>query len=339
MSSKPRKSTIKDVQAATGLSLSTISKYMNGGNVRPHNKVILDEAIKQLNYRADPFAQGLKSKRSHTIGILVPEFTSTFNMTLVAYLEELLLKKDYSVLIYTCNKSVTNEKKCVELMLEKHVDGIISIPYDNTGKVFEQAIAEKVPVVLLDRYINEQYDTIVINNRQAIKQAMEHFYQHGHKRIGLITGNHNLYTMRERYYGYTDSLSSHNISLEPDIISIGGLNITDGKNGMLKLLSAKEPVTCVLCTSYELVLGAIMTINQQNLKIGTDISVIGFDNLELAQVINPQLTILMQPLREMTISAISLLLERLENPKDTPAKIQMLNAELVIGNSVTHISK
>lgn len=145
------KPTYLDIQKITGLSLSTISKYLNGGNVLPENKKAIDKAIKQLDYHINDYARGLQSKRSKSIGLLIPELESTFHTTIMSHIAHTLRKHGYACIVYTCDGNPENEADAIAFLLSKMVDGIIRIPIEKIGKHFYAARERGVPVVLVDR--------------------------------------------------------------------------------------------------------------------------------------------------------------------------------------------
>ena len=131
--------TYKDIQNITGLSLSTISKYFNGGNLREENRLSIEKAIEELDFTVNAFARGLKSRQSHTIGILVPDLSSTFNAIIMEQVCEILRSHGYGSIVCTCNGNQKAEKSSLSFLLDKMVDGIITIPMDETGKHLEEA--------------------------------------------------------------------------------------------------------------------------------------------------------------------------------------------------------
>ena len=147
--------TIKDIARETGLSLATISKYLNGGSLREKNRVAIEDAIKKLDYHVNEYARGLKSKKSRTVGMVLPELANLFNMKIVSTIEQMLQKHGYSVIICDSQNSLEQEARSVEFLLNKQVDGIINIPMGNNSKHLRPAVEHNVPILLLDRPLED----------------------------------------------------------------------------------------------------------------------------------------------------------------------------------------
>jgi len=333
------KSTIKDIQKKTGLSLSTISKYLNGGNVKAGNRAILDEAVSALDFKVNQFARSLKTNKSNMIGVLIPELNSTFNAALIAYMEDLLRGSGYGVIICDSRGSEDGEKRAMEFLLDKKVDGILTIPFPIRGRTLAMARKEKIPVVVIDHPVEGfESDAVIVNNRSVVRMAVNEIIGKGHLRIGMISGYDSIYTMRERRAGYREALSDGGIAYDSFLDVREEMTIAGGYNGFKQMMRQAPPPTAVFLANYELTLGAVIAMNEMGVKIGADISVIGFDNLELAKVIVPKLTVVMQPMEEISKTAVELLLKRLA-AGDYPPETVMLEAWLEEGNSVNAVTQ
>ncbi len=189
-------STIKDVARRTGLSLSTISKYLNGGNVREENRLAIDAAIEELDYSVNVFARSLKANRSMTIGVLLPTISSPFFGRVVAAMEPVLRRSGYECFVCSYDFDREQELKKLEFLARYHVDGIVYVPENVTaGEV--RARVGAIPVVLIDRSLDQaDYDTVVVDNLNAVYMAIELLIGRGHRRIGLIAGPQTISTAR-----------------------------------------------------------------------------------------------------------------------------------------------
>ena len=190
-------STIKDVARRTGLSLSTISKYLNGGNVREENRLAIDAAVAELGFSVNVFARSLKANRSMTVGVLLPTISSPFFGRVVASLELILRRSGYEC--FVCSYDFDREQELGKLafLARYHVDGIVYVPEHATAEELRVRVGT-IPVVLIDRSLeNAQYDTVVVDNLNAVYMAVEHLIGRGHRRIGLIAGPQTFSTARE----------------------------------------------------------------------------------------------------------------------------------------------
>ncbi|MCC6094351.1 MAG: LacI family transcriptional regulator, partial [Eubacterium sp.] len=166
--------TIKDIRAETGLSLATISKYLNGGNVLPRNKEKIDEAVKKLHYRPNEIARGLVTNRTKTIGVIVYNIASIFNGTLLTTIGMELRKRGYGVLICDSAGDKEMEHSNLQFLLDKMVDGIIVVPAEQDASFLQPARDAGVPMVIVDRILSgNQEDSVTINNKEAAAEAVK----------------------------------------------------------------------------------------------------------------------------------------------------------------------
>ncbi len=330
-------STYKDIQRLTGLSLSTISKYLNGGNVLEENARAIDSAIETLDFRVNEFARGLKTRRSKTVGVLIPELNSTFNTTIIADIEDLLRKNGYGAIVCDCRMDKAMEKDALDFLLGKMVDGIINIPFDGSGEHLTGANLRDIPVVLLDRPVSKYgFDTILVDNFAASRRAAWEFARHGHRRAAILCGSEESYTMSERMRGFDAGLREYGMDRGPGSVVKVGHTIDGGYEGAKRLLGSLRRPTAVFCANYEITVGTIIAVNELGLKIPDELSIIGFDNLTLSQIIRPQLTIVAQPMRRMAETASKLLLFRMKGNTPDPA-VRTLPLSFISGASVARL--
>jgi len=327
--------TYKDIQRMTGLSLSTISKYFNGGNVIDANRKAIDRAAVKLDFRMNEFARSLKSKRSKTIGVLIPELNSTFNTSIIADVEDILRTHGYGTIVCDSRLNKQLEKNALEFLLGKMVDGIITIPFDKSGEHLKMADERKVPIVLIDRLVTDyRADAVIVDNSGAAEIAVKELVENGHHRIAILCGPDGIFTMKARMDGFTRALVKNKIKLTEEYLISEEMTISGGYEGAKRLMKLTNPPTALFCANYEITLGAIIALNESGVKIPSDLSVIGFDNLMLAQVVQPSLTIIAQPMREIAENAAQMMLDRLNSEKTGGTKIIELVASMTKGHSV-----
>lgn len=321
--------TILDIKEQTGLSLATISKYLNGGNVLPENRVKIETAIKELHYEVNEIARGLVTNRTRTVGVLVYSVESIFNGTLLRHIGNSLRKAGYGLMICDSCDDPAIEKENVNFLLSKKVDGIIALLVSTKTDSLRAAQKAKVPIVLIDRPSeNASFDCVRIDNRRAAYQAVKFLLSNHHQKIGIVC-SHTEYTGRERYQGYRDAMEERGFTLRTEYCAAGAHSIEFGFEGMSRLLSLQERPTAVFMTNYEIALGAVMALNKTKLHCPEDISLMGFDDLIMSHVIHPRLYMVVQPMKEMGEKAVELLLKRIES------KEQEMPLELVLGTRIS----
>ena len=180
--------TIKDIREKTGLSLATISKYLNGGNVLPENREKIEDAIKSLHYEVNEIARGLVTNRTRTVGVVVFSVESLFNGILLHHTGDILRQAGYGMLICDSGNNPDREAENIRFLLSKKVDGILAVPYSRSGEFLGPAREAGVPVVLLDRDLDEGgYDCVRIDNRLSARRAVETLVSRGHRKIACIS--------------------------------------------------------------------------------------------------------------------------------------------------------
>ena len=326
--------TIRDIRDRTGLSLATISKYLNGGNVLPRNRELIEEAIDALHYEVNELARGLVTNRTKTIGVLVYDIQCLFVGNMLHYLGQELHKNGYGMLICDSCNNEEMEKENLQFLLSRKVDGILVFAVSLTGEFLMPAKRAGVPVVLLDRaFRGEEVDCVEVDNHTAVFRAAQMLIEYGHRKIALISSDVE-YTGMERKKGYEDALRTYGIRV-PEGYRVGGRHSFElGYQGMKRLLTMDEPPTAVILSNYDTTLGGILALNESGRNCPEDVSVIGFDDMLLSKVIRPRLWIVSQPMREMSAKAVQMLLARIGHvEKGGPVRVSF-TADIQRGDSV-----
>ncbi len=329
--------TIRDIRDRTGLSLATISKYLNGGNVLPRNRKLIEEAIEELHYEVNELARGLVTNRTKTIGVLVYDIQCIFVGNMLHYLGQALHENGYGMLICDSCNDAEIEKKNLQFLLSRKVDGILVFAVGLDGSFLEAAKRADVPVVLIDRsFRNEEFDCVEIDNRAAMRRAVNKLIGFGHRRIAVIASNIE-YTGMERMKGFEDALKDEGITV-PDEYRIRGKHSFElGYQGMRKLLELRDPPTAVILGNYDTTLGGVMAANELGFSCPGDLSLIGFDDLLMSKVIRPRLWFVVQPMEEMSKRAVDMLLNRISNGNEgSPLRISF-SAGISEGDSIRKI--
>ncbi len=326
--------TIIDIKERTGLSLATISKYLNGGNVLPENKVKIEAAIKELNYEVNEIARGLVTKKTRTIGVLVYSVDSLFCGQLLHHISEILRSRGYGILICDSDNNEEQEAENVKYLLGRKVDGIIVIPVSEKSAFLDMTIKRSVPVVLLDRALSDgSFDCVKIDNKKAVISAMQVLFDNHHEKIAIIASKKE-YTGRERFLGFCKAMEQAGIPVRDEYVRMGVHSLAWGYESMKELLELPDRPSAVFADNYEITLGAMMAINEAGVRCPEDISVLGFDDQIIFHLINPPVYMVEQPLQEMSEKAVELLLERVDNNRsDTPKEIS-LDTRLIKGGSI-----
>ncbi len=326
---------MKDVASKSGLSIATISKYINGGNVLEENRKIIDKVIKELGFEVNEIARGLKTNKTMTIGLLIPSLENIFFTSIVSNIESVLIKSGYSTIICDYKEDKDLEKQKLDFLLKKMVDGIITMPMGNDSDAINSVIKRNIPVVLIDRALRGiECDTVLVDNLNAAYNAVEQLIILGHRRIGIICGPDDIYTAQERLKGYERVHDDYNMSIDSKLVKKGDYQVESGYRLLGELMKMEEPPTAILVTNYEMTLGALMAVNEDNIKIPDDVSFIGFDNLQLSKVVKPPLSIVIQPVQQIGEVAANTILKRLKGDTSNFPSMIRLKTELMMKESV-----
>lgn len=333
--------TMKDIQKKTGLGLATISKYLNGGTVRPGNKKLIDDAVRSLHFVPNEFARSLKTRQSRTIGVVIPELSNAFITSIITTVEDYLRKHDYAVIVCDCRTDAKREAEAVSFLVHKRVDGLINMPTDPTGAHLGPAMAQGIPVVLVDRMLRPlsgSVSAVVLDNQDAAEKATSHLLDAGHRSIGLVLGNEGLFTTEMRRKGYLAAFQERGLAPDADLIRFSDYTMEGGYNAAKQLLALPAKPTAIFLTNYEMTLGAMIALTELGLSVPADISVIGFDKLDLFGAVYPNLTLVRQPQIAIGECVAKQMLDLLAPGEGAQAhQVITLSAQLLEGGSVKRL--
>ncbi len=334
----PVPATIKDIAAATGLGLATISKYINGGHVRPENKKLIDEAIARLDYQVNEAARSLKTSQTNTIGVIIPDLNDLFVLNVVACVEDELRRSNYATVLCDCRSDPALEEETVRMLIRRRVDGMINMPVSSSGEHLRSALDRGIPVVLMDRMVSSlrsQVSAVTVNNLEAGRNAVHRLIWYGHQRIGIIVGPSHIITSQERLQGYRQALLNAGITPDESLVEFSDYTLTGGYESAKKLLERNRDMTALFVTNYEMTLGAYTALNELGIRFPDDLSFMGFDDLRLSRLIRPRLAMVTQPMEEIGRTAARLMLNRIHGRARSPEETMVtLPAGLLEGESI-----
>ena len=323
--------TIKDVARLAGVSVSTISKYLNGGNVLEANAEAIRKAIAELDYRVNPFARSLKTQRSKSIGILLPEITAPFFGSVVASLDKAFREHGYHCLISCYSSSHGLERENLQFLINNGVDGLIYAPEDISSEEFYELTANcSVPTVQIDRMIQGvNSDTVLSDNAEAAYTAVNHLIHRGHRRIATITGPKSVYSAKERLVGYLRALSDNNIFYDDQLVISAPYEFATGYRALDTLLNQPDPPTAVFTTNHDFTIGLVTAARERGISIPDELDIFGFDCVQMCTMLRPPLPVIHQPEEEIGQLAAEYMIQRLEGFTGPP-RITKLRSRLIL---------
>ncbi|PLS18758.1 LacI family transcriptional regulator [Bacillus sp. M6-12] len=327
--------TIKDVSRMTGISTGTVSRYLNGYKVKKANEVKIKEAIQELDYKVNQMARGLKTNKSYTIGVLIPSITDIFTNQVIEGMEETLDKENYSLIVCNSRQCLKTEEEKIRFLKEKRVDGIIMMPVSNQGQHVQEIIDDGTPVILIDRLLEGvEADAVVCDNVNGSYKAVEEMIRLGHRKIGIIAGPADIYTARERLNGYVRALSDYMIPIDDSLILHGDYKKGGGYEAYQKFMQKENRPTVIFATNYETTMTGVKYFMENDIKIGEDISLFGYDNTDVFQMLTPRIATVIQPMNDIGETAARILLKRIENDYTLFPNVSRLKTKILEGTSV-----
>jgi len=322
--------TIKDVARLAGVSVSTVSKYLNGGTVRRENIEPIRSAIARLDYRVNPIARSLKTRRSHSVGILLPSLDAPFFSSVFMASDKVLREHGYHSMISCYYADHGLERDYLGYLLSTGVDGLIYVPENLSAEEFQEfTVHRDVPVVQVDRMIpGVDADAVLTENKKSSCAAVSRLIEKGHRRIALVGGPNSVQTAKERLAGYLQALELYNILYDDALVFSGELSFTFGHQCFLELMDTVTPPTAVFSTNHDITLGVITAARERGLRIPEDVDVFGYDSVNICEVMTPQLPVVHQPEQEIGRIAAAYLIERLDG-YEGPFRRTRLPCEIV----------
>lgn len=328
-------STIWDVARLAQVSISTVSRVQSGSaSVKPETRDRVLQAFRQLDYEPDAIARSMVKKTTHSIGVVIPDITNPFFPSVIKGIEELARKLGYSSILCNTDESPEEEEKAIRILRQKRVDGLIITTADEQGLHIRKVAGDGLPVVLVDRRVaGSNLDAVMIDNVLGAYQAARHLILQGHKQIGVIAGPQNITPGRERLKGFQKALREYGVQLEGQYTKIGDFREESGYTLGRQLLEMPRRPTAIFSCNNLMTIGLLRAILESGLRIGTEIAMVGFDDIEVATMLNPPITVVTRPMYKMGSLAFELLNERIEGTGPAQGRTVVLVPELVVRGS------
>jgi len=328
--------TMRDVARRAGVTPTTISHVINNTRyVRKETHARVWAAINELGYQPNNLARSLRRKETHTFGLIVPDNANPFFAEVARGIEDSSFDRGYCVILCNSEKNLEKELSYINVLQGRQVDGIILVSAGiNTQHIIDLQEKGK-PVVVVDREIaGVNVDAVLTDNRGGGYKAVHHLVELGHKRIGCISGPSELTPSAERVDGYKQAVTEAGLRWEPNLIIKGDFHSKGGYSAIEKLMSLPEPPTAVFACNDMMAIGAMAGAIDLGYNIPHDLSIVGFDDIELASYTNPKLTTVEQPKYKMGTVATEMMLRQVNEGK-SPGRRLILPTELIIRQSTT----
>ncbi|WP_433455805.1 LacI family DNA-binding transcriptional regulator [Streptomyces sp. CA-142005] len=337
--------TMADVARSAGVSVATVSHVLNGTRpVLPHTRQAVLDAIDALGYTPNTLARSLVTSRTRSIGLAVSAISNPYFTEILQGVEAAALEAGYSLLIADPHDDPGHERKVVQLLHERRVDGMIVAPSARPHELVGYLSRHTVPTVFLDRVIDTDvsdgsvvaggadatpdevtpwYDQVCADSAEPTARLVAHLAGLGHRRIGLVAGLPGLSTTSERVSGYRDALGAAGLDLDERLLVSGNSESTGAEQATAALLALPEPPTALVTANNAMTIGALRALRRHGLSVPDDIALCCFDDFAWADLFSPRLTAIAQPSRQLGAQAVRVLLDRLDEPRRPPRTVRL----------------
>ncbi|MFE7169600.1 LacI family DNA-binding transcriptional regulator [Streptomyces sp. NPDC057616] len=322
--------TMADVARSAGVSVATVSHVLNDTRpVLPHTRQAVLDAIDLLGYTPNTLARSLVTSRTRSIGLAVSAISNPYFTEILQGVEAAALEQGYGLLIADPHDDPVHERKVVQLLHERRVDGMIVAPSADPRQLVAYLGRHQVPAVFLDRLVDTadgeapadgapadapRHDQVCAESAEPTARLVTHLAELGHRRIGLVAGLPGLSTTRERIAGYRLGLAGSGLPYEERLVAHGDSESAGAERATAELLSLPAPPTALVTANNAMTIGALRALRDRGLSVPGDLALCCFDDFAWADLFSPRLTAVAQPSREIGAEAVRVLLERLASP-------------------------
>jgi LacI family transcriptional regulator len=334
--------TLKDVARQAGVHPATASRALN-----PQTRLLVSEdtagrvlaAAAELGYRPNAVARSLRTRRSHTVGVLIPDLNNPLFPPIVRGLEDRLDAHDYVALIGNTDGDDARERRIFEQMRARHVDGYVLATARLRNPLLDQAVRAGVPVVLMNRIAEDySFPSVTVDNERGVTMAVSHLTSLGHRAIACIAGPQDVSTGLSRYRGFQAAMADARLDVPPGRVAFArAFSIEEGYRCAREILAAGAGCTAVAAGNDMLAVGCYLALDEAGLSCPRDISVVGFNDMPFISMLRPPLTTVAFSHYQVGTEAAQLLIERLAGAPG-PVKVLYLAPELIVRGSTDHPS-
>lgn len=328
--------TIREVAKIAGVSTTTVSHVINNTRfVSDDVKLRVKTAMQELGYTPNALARSLRKGSTKTIGLVIPDNSNPFFAEIARTIEDIGYEKGYSVILCNSDNDAKKENSYVNVLIAKQVDGVVFITTAGLLQSLDLFISSRTPFVIVDREVSQVPTAVVlINNLKGGYLAAEHLIGLGHRRIACVTGPATISGSIERVNGYRQALTQAGLPIDEQLIVPGNFQFGGGVAAMRSLLNLSDPPTAVFFCNDLMAVGGMRTLHYAGIKVPDQVSVVGFDNIQIASLISPELTTIAQPFNELGRVAANKLIETINSHESLPAQsYTVLDPYLIVRDS------
>lgn len=332
------KVTITDIARIAGVSVATVSRVVNNKSkgVSEGTRKRIWQIVDEYNYQPSAVARGLVTGTSKIIGLIIPDITNPFYPKLAKGVEDYASEKGYHMILCDGGNDPVKELDYLKFLEEHYVTGII---YNNFKEVSQETLGRlknsSVPTVFVDSKVDiPQSRNLYIDNRGAMASVVHYLYAQGHRSIAFIGGPEESYSSNERFKGYKDALKDLQIPFDEKLVVSGEYTTAGGSRAVQIILSRNIGFTAAAVCNDIMAVGVYDACESMGLRIPEDISVVGFDDIDIARLIRPKLTTVKQPTYEMGYKSANMLIDIIEGRQNKVGQDKVFDTDLMVRDSV-----
>lgn len=328
---------IKEVAERAGVSPSTVSRALSGRvAVSPETKEKVMRAVRELNYQPNALAKGLKEGRSRTIGLIIPNVRNLVFPAAIKGITDVAKKYGYTVILCNTDEDIETEKAYVDNLRKRLVDGLIFSTATAASTHILELKEQGFPVVLMIRHLEDKVDAVIVDNFRGGYEATKFLIERGYRRIAFVNGTLELDLYRQRFAGYQAALAEAGIAYNEDLVVHGTRDWEDGYRAILTILERGQRPDAVFAASDPKALGVIKALKAKGLRVPDDVAVMGYDNLDMSELMDPPLTTMAQPFYEVGQRAAERLIKLINSKRKNKPLVERLPAQLLVRSSVDY---
>ena len=318
------KPTIKHVAEKANVSVATVSRVLNGlDGYSEETKQKVTAVVEEMGYQRNAIAMNLKTKTTHTIGVLLPKVETTFYVEILNGIEDMAHKNNYSVFICNTGSSSHLIPYYLNVLSQRQVDGIITCSLSPKDMYDKDMVNTKIPCILVSTFSSRfAIPYIKVDDFQASYAATTYLIKNGHTKIAMLGGEkEDPIAGLPRLNGYIQALKEHNLPINESLIKHGGFSFQHGKDSMEALLSENKKFTAIFASCDDIAVGAMSIAHKRGILIPEELSIIGYDNTKVAEMSYPPLTTIAQPSYEMGQKSVEMLIKTITTGKKSESII------------------
>lgn len=337
--------TLKDIAKESGVSIATVSRVLNNsGYVKEETRKVIEDTIIRMNYTPSVVTRTLSRNENITIGVVIPDINNPFFCEVIKGIATIADKENLNLIICDTDEQIEREFKALKMLKETKIQGLIITPTSDKNEFnceyIEALESMKIPLVLIDRDVKySNYDAVFLDNIKGAYDATNVLIKEGHKKIAIIAGPTSSKPGRDRVRGYEKALLMNKLRIDSKYIFHGDFKQESGYAITKEILNMKDRPTAIFACNNMMNLGCIKALYEENFKIPQDIALIGFDEIEILNVLEINISAVSRPTSEMGQVAMEILVDKIKNKEKIKAKRFIFAPKLNLKGSEKLISK